>query len=460
MMQNEWNTRYQGKRVMVLGMARSGVAAAKLLHSLHATPVLNDTKNKEQLANVVKELEEFPIEWRLGENAVEVLDTCDILLISPGVPLDAPVIKKAQEQGKYVVGELEFASQFLKGDMLCITGTNGKTTTVTLLGEILKNAGYTTHVAGNIGYPLSSVALSSKEGEVTVVEVSSFQLETMDHMHPKISALLNVTPDHLERHHTMSEYIRLKKRLFENQNSSEVAVLNAEDAVCQEVTKEYPCKPFFFSSKQTLKEGICLQGDIVTIFSNGEKVEIIQKDKIKIPGEHNLENAMVATAMAYQYGVSKEVIAKTLQEFSGVEHRIEFVKQVRGVSYINDSKGTNEASTIKAVQAVTAKTYLILGGYDKHVSFESLAKVICSSSHIQEVLLIGQTAPQIRRELAQEGYEAMKDFATLEETVQYVGEHAKHGETVLFSPACASFDMFKDYEQRGRIFKALVHALD
>ena len=451
--------RYEKKRVMVVGMARSGVAAAQLLLSHGAIPVLYDEKKADAFGDTLIPLKDTACEFHLGEDPFVLMDKCDSVVISPGVPIDAPIVKAAKEQGLPIVGELELAFSLLQGEVLAISGTNGKTTTTTLLGKMFENAGRITHVAGNIGYPLSSVALISKKSDVVVVEVSSFQLESIRTFHPCVAALLNITEDHLNRHGTMEQYIRLKQRIFENQTPQDIAVLNMDDPILVKMADKVKANVAFFSRTQYVSNGACVEDGKIVWRWDGLTKPICDADQILIPGPHNLENALAATAMAASRGVPSAVIRHTLQSFTGVEHRIEKVRVLDGVTYINDSKGTNVDSTIKAVLSMKAPTVLILGGYDKHTDFMPLCKVIVASGVISQILVIGETARQIAKTLNEAGYHNITQGFSMEDVVQKARQLAVSGGNVLLSPACASFDMFRDFEHRGQVFKEIVTQL-
>lgn len=450
---------WQGKRVMVLGLARSGVAVAQLLCKYGATVLLSDKKTKEQLGESVKPLENLNCEWFVGQGPEAAMETADMLLISPGVPIDAPVVKMAEEKGIPVTGELEVAAQLCDGLQVALTGTNGKTTTVSLLGEIFRAAGKIAHVAGNIGYPLSASAMESTQDDAVVIEVSSFQLETTEKFHPRVAAVLNLTPDHLNRHYTMENYANVKRHIFDCQTENDVAVLNFDDAACRKMAEGLKAKVAYFSRTQELPEGACVVNGQIVLRWKGEEKVVCPAKEVFIPGPHNLENALAAAMMAYAAGVPAPVIRHMLRTFKGVEHRIEPVRDLDGVRWYNDSKGTNVDSTIKAVETMTAPTVLILGGSDKGVSFDDLADVIIKSGQIKDVVLCGATAPQIEKSLVAYGYTAIHHAKNYEETVALCRKLAVEGGNVLLSPACASFDMFSDYEQRGRIFKELVNNL-
>ncbi len=448
------------KRILVVGMARSGIAAAELLLHHGAVPILNDQKPQEVFEEALAPLLRTACEFRMGMEAEPLLDGADGVVISPGVPLTAPIVTAAAEKGIPLIGELELASSLLLGDLAAVSGTNGKTTTVTLIGRMLENAGRVAHVAGNIGYPLSCVALIAKKEDVTVAEVSSFQLETIRTFRPHIAALLNITEDHLNRHGTMEEYIRLKQRLFENQTDEDVAILNYEDATLREMAASLKSRVAYFSRVRAVESGAYINEDGKIVFAwDGESTAICDATSVLIPGPHNLENALAATAVAMLMGVPAPVVRHTLQSFTGVEHRIEKVRVFQGVTYINDSKGTNVDSTIKAIQSMKAPTVLLLGGYDKHVSFAALAREVASSPQIAQVVLIGQTARMIQEALEAAGYTSLTRAYSMEDAVTKAGKLAVSGGNVLLSPACASFDMFRDFEQRGEVFKQIVNAL-
>ncbi len=447
------------KRVLVVGMARSGIAAAELLLHHGAVPILSDSKKQEAFAGDLDVLKNTACEFRLGEDPVKLLEDADLVVISPGVPVDAPIVLTAKDKGITLVGELELAFALMQGEVLAITGTNGKTTTTTLVGKIFENAGRQTYVAGNIGYPLSSVALQSKKDDIVVTEVSSFQLETTKTFRPKVAALLNITEDHLNRHGTMAQYTRYKQRVFENQTEQDIAILNLDDPAVAKMAPKLKGRVLYFSRTQTVENGAWIEDGKIVFTLDGLKSPICDADRVLIPGPHNLENALAATAMAAAMGVPAPVIRHTLQSFTGVEHRIEKVRVFQGVVYINDSKGTNVDSTIKAVQSMRSPTVLILGGYDKHTDFMPLCKEIVTSGQIDHVVVIGQTAKQLRLQLEEAGYLAVTSAYSMEEAIDKARQLAVAGGNVLLSPACASFDMFRDYEQRGEVFKELVNKL-
>lgn len=450
---------FEGKKVLVCGMARSGVSAAQCLYELGARVTISDSKAEEKLAEALQPLEGMDIRRCLGDQAQPAdLESYDLAVTSPGIPMQAPILRAVQAAGVPLIGELELGAQVSRAPLYAVTGTNGKTTTTTLIGEIFRNLGKTTYVVGNIGYPFTACALQCGEEDVAVAEVSSFQLETITTFHPHIAVMCNITEDHLNRHGTMEEYIRVKERIFENMGQGDYAVLNLDDPIVRGMAERIPCTPAFFSRRQEVETGAYLEGEEVVFSLNGHKKRVLRADEIRIPGEHNLENALAATALAMLAGVPAPVVRHTLKTFPGVEHRIETVRTVEGVTYINDSKGTNVDASIRAVRAMKVPTVLLAGGYDKHTDFLPLAREILASK-IHTVVVLGDTAEQIERALRAVGFESILHAKTFEEAVLLARSCAREGENVLLSPACASFDMFQDYEERGRVFKEIVSRL-
>ena len=450
---------FEGKKVLVCGMARSGVSAAQCLYELGARVTISDSKAEEKLAEALQPLEGMDIRRCLGDQAQPAdLESYDLAVTSPGIPMQAPILRAVQAAGVPLIGELELGAQVSRAPLYAVTGTNGKTTTTTLIGEIFRNLGKTTYVVGNIGYPFTACALRCGEEDVAVAEVSSFQLETISTFHPHIAVMCNITEDHLNRHGTMEEYIRVKERIFENMGQGDYAVLNLDDPIVRGMAERIPCTPAFFSRRQEVETGAYLEGEEVVFSLNGHKKRVLRADEIRIPGEHNLENALAATALAMLAGVPAPVVRHTLKTFPGVEPRIETVRTVEGVTYINDSKGTNVDASIRAVRAMKVPTVLLAGGYDKHTDFLPLAREILASK-IHTVVVLGDTAEQIERALRAVGFESILHAKTFEEAVLLARSCAREGENVLLSPACASFDMFQDYEERGRVFKEIVSRL-
>ncbi len=447
------NECWKDKRVLVVGMARSGLAAAETLLELGALAVLSDAKAEIAGAEA---LIAKGCEGRLGESAESLVSDCDAVIVSPAVPKEAPVIAEANRLGVLVLAELEFAAGLVQGMQIAITGTNGKTTTCALTGEMLKNAGKNTYVAGNIGLPLSAVALKTTPDDYSVIEVSSFQLENMPAFHPRVAVMLNLTPDHLNRHGTMEAYGALKEGMLRNQTEADYFIYNADDPFCSAVAGRARAKTVPFSRTQALKDGAWIQDGQMMVGGRA----LCGVEELSLPGAHNQQNALAAAAIAAQLSVPAPVIRHTLRSFQGVEHRMETVRTLHGVKYINDSKGTNPESTVPAVQSMTVPTVLIAGGEDKGIQFDLLADAVRQNPNIRHVVLIGRTAEMIREALEKAGYTActMAGF-DFEKAVRLARELVGESGAVLLSPACASFDMFKDFEARGRIFKEIVAAM-
>ncbi len=453
----------KGKFVLVFGSGISGVAASRLLLKEGADVVLHDGNEKlepekireEILSNVSGEVT-GNVQIVLGKLPEDIMDRISLIVMSPGVPTDLPVVDRMREKNIPIWGEIELAYTYGKGDVLAITGTNGKTTTTALLGEIMKAYKEHTYVVGNIGNPYTSVALTQTEDSVTVAEMSSFQLETVRTFAPKVSAVLNISPDHLNRHHTMEAYIEAKKNIAKNQTAEDTCVLNYEDEVTRRFGENLMAKVLYFSSQHKLERGIYLEdGDI--IYNVGEPVKVCNVNDLKLLGTHNYENVMAAVAMAAAYGVPMESIRRAIRAFQGVEHRIEFVAEKNGVVYYNDSKGTNPDAAIKGIQAMNRPTLLIGGGYDKDSSYGEWIDAF--EGKVKKLVLIGATKEKIAKEAREHGFEPIVFADTFEEAVQICVEHAEAGDAVLLSPACASWGMFSNYEERGDKFKELVNQL-
>ncbi len=450
----EWNK----KRVLVFGTGISGIGAANLLIRMGAEVLLYDGNEKLKKEEILANLEPgAQAEVILGELSGEERARLDLVVLSPGVPTDLPLVKELEAAGLPIWGEVELAYAVGQGRVLAITGTNGKTTTTALLGKIMGDAGDSVFVVGNIGTPYTSAALQMKPESVTVAEISSFQLETIHRFHPQVSAVLNITEDHLNRHHTMEEYIRVKERIAENQTADEVCVLNYEDPVLREFGRQVKCRVLYFSSERELEEGIFLRDGEIVLRWDGTEQGIVRTEEQKLLGKHNFENIMAAAAMAYCAGVPKEQIRKSICEFTAVEHRIEYVTEKNGVAYYNDSKGTNPDAAIKGIQAMNRPTYLIGGGYDKESSYGEWIQSF--DGKVRCLVLIGQTREKIAAEARKQGFTDLVLADSLEEAVRICAEKAKPGEAVLLSPACASWGQFDNYEQRGRMFKEYVRAL-
>ena len=446
-----------GKKVLVFGSGISGIGAVKLLEDHGAEVILYDGNDKldkvamkEQLGDGVK------AEIILGEFPEKLIDTLDIAVLSPGVPTDLPVVNAMRDKKVAVIGEVELAYAFGKGDVLAITGTNGKTTTTTLLGEIMKAYKEHTYVVGNIGNPYTVAARQMEEDAVAVAEMSSFQLESIVTFRPKVSAILNFTPDHLNRHHTMEAYVNAKKNIAKNQTAEDYCILNYEDERTREFGEHIDAQVIYFSSRQKLEKGIYLDNGNM-IYKNPEEVLVCNVDELQLLGMHNYENYMAAVAMAAVYGVPMYIIRKVIRAFKGVEHRIEYVTEKNGVVYYNDSKGTNPDAAIKGIQAMNRRTVLLGGGYDKGSEFTEWINAF--DGKVKKLILIGATKEKIAADAEKCGFHDYVFADTFEEAVLLAAKTAESGEAVLLSPACASWGMFPNYEVRGDEFKRIVNSL-
>ena len=422
-----------------------------------AKPVVlegNEKADREQIRAKIPE--SITYDLIIGNLPEEVMDTLDLAVLSPGVPTDLPFVIKLQDKKIPVWGEIELAYVCGKGRLAAITGTNGKTTTTALTGAIMREYYDSVFVVGNIGLPYTEYALEMKDSSVTVAEVSSFQLETIHSFRPEVSAILNITPDHLNRHHTMQCYIDTKARIAENQTKDQICVLNYEDSELKKLADKIPADIFWFSSARPLERGIWLDGEDI-IYKDTEEIKICTIHDMQLLGVHNYENVMAAVAITMHMGVPVECIRKAIAEFKAVEHRIEFVREVHGVRYYNDSKGTNPDAAIKAVQAMVTPTVVIGGGYDKQSSYEEW--IDSFGDTVKCLVLLGATADKIEATARKAGFTNIIRVASLEEAVKVSAAQAQSGEAVLLSPACASWDMFKSYEQRGTLFKEYVNQL-
>ena len=427
--------RFQGKHFVVIGAKRSGLAAIELLKKQGARVTAMDSEPSD-LANVT-----------VVAQKEENLRDADAVVLSPGVPYDLPMLENVRARGIPTIGEVELASYFLQGPVIGITGSNGKTTTTALTGHVLKQCGIPCQVGGNIGTAVASLVASSSPKQWNVLELSSFQLESIVDFRASIAACLNVTPDHLDRHHTFEIYANAKGRLFDTQQASDFAVLNYDDPTCRAFASRTKARIVWFGSP----EGVSLKGDSIEFNGSG----FMTRSQIKLRGMHNVENVMAAAAIAHLTGAKLEEIGAAVASFPGVEHRIEFVRNLAGVEYYNDSKATNVDAALKAIDAFPGGLWIILGGKDKNSDYAPLRAPLAERA--KGVLLIGMAAPLIRKALA--GAVALTDCETLERAVSYAREHAASGDTVLLAPACASFDQFENYERRGERFKHLVAEL-
>jgi UDP-N-acetylmuramoylalanine--D-glutamate ligase len=443
-----------GKRALVVGLGKSGVASALFMKAHGARVTVSDTKSGDELRNEIPVLLDHGITVETGGHGERTFRGQDVIVVSPGVPVDAPPLVQARSLGETVIGEIELAAQFLPGPVIAITGSNGKTTTTTLTGEILTAGGIPVLVGGNIGTPAISLADRAKPETAIVLEVSSFQLETIQTFRPKVAVVLNVTPDHLDRHHTFEIYTDAKARIFENQQPSDFAVLNADDPTCVAMSKRTRAQVFWFSRQKEVEQGAWVRdGNVVFGDSKGQR-EILQVSEIPLKGAHNLENVLAAVCAGALMGCAPEKIRQAVHSFKAVEHRLEFVATVGGVDYYNDSKATNVDATIKALESFPANIHLILGGKDKGSSYTVLNDLI--RQRVKRIYTIGAAAAKIESQV--KGAEVVH-AETLENAIRKANAAAQPGDVVLLAPACASFDQFKSYEHRGKLFKEIVHGL-
>jgi UDP-N-acetylmuramoylalanine--D-glutamate ligase len=452
------------KRVLVVGLGKSGVASALFLKAHGARVTVSDTKSGDELRNEIPVLLDHGITVETGGHGERTFHGQDLIVVSPGVPVDAPLLVQARSLGEAVIGEIELAAQFLPGPIVAITGSNGKTTTTTLTGEILAAGGLPTLVGGNIGTPAISLAELAKPESVIVLEVSSFQLETIQTFRPKVAVVLNVTPDHLDRHRTLAAYVDAKARMFENQRGEDFAVLNEDDPICVTMATRTRAQVFWFSRKKEVKQGAWLRDGNI-LFRDGTGLqreaqrEIMLVSEIPLKGAHNLENVLAAVCAGALMGCEPEKIRQAVRDFKAVEHRLEFVATIRGVDYYNDSKATNVDATIKALESFPANIHLILGGKDKGSDYSVLNDLL--RQRVKRVYTIGAAAEKIESQIvsSKNGGVEVVHAETLENALRKANAVAVPGDVVLLAPACASFDQFKNYEQRGQVFKEIVRAL-
>lgn len=448
------------KKVVVVGTGVSGMGAVKLLSETSADITLYDGNDKADRDEILKKIpDDCDLRLIIGEMPDEVVKDTDLLVISPGVPIDSDIVKLFEKENVPVWGEIELAYNFEKGTVFAITGTNGKTTTTTLVGEIMKKYNNQTFVVGNIGNSYTSEVLKTTKDSYTVAEISSFQLETIREFAPKGSAILNITPDHLNRHYTMENYAAVKESITKNQwkvREDDYCVLNYDDKVLREFGKTIK-NPVYFSRKEKPSKGAYLDGRIIRYFDGKDDYEVMSVDDMHLFGNHNYENVMAAIAMTIEAGVPLNIIINVIKDFMGVEHRIEYVRDKNGVRYYNDSKGTNPDSSIKALEAMSRPTILIAGGYDKHSEFDEFIEAF--DNKVKLMVLLGQTADKIEETAVRHGFTNIIKTDSLEKAVKICAENAVSGDVVLLSPACASWGMFKNYEERGKLFKEYVNSL-
>ena len=446
-----------GKRVLVVGLGKSGLAAARFLKERGARVTVSDARPATLIAELPGLLEQG-IMVEAGSHGLLTFRRQDLIVVSPGVPASTPELKQVRAMGMHIIGELELGAQSLQGKVLAITGSNGKTTTTSLLGEILKAAGKPTLVGGNIGKPVTELVPESTPETWSVLEVSSFQLETVETFRPRIAMVLNITPDHLDRHGSFENYAAAKARITEFQTAEDFLVLNAEDKATQMVAAKTKAQIYWFSPRRQIKQGAFVHGETIFFLpSEGAKPEpVMPVAEIPLAGAHNVENVLAAVCAARLAGVASETIRTAVAAFKAVEHRLEFVRELHGVRYYNDSKATNVDATVKAVEAFAGGIYLILGGKDKDSDYAAMGPLL--HDRVKTVITIGSAAEKIEHQLA--GVVKIESAGTMDRAVALAHEVAVAGDTVLLAPACASFDQFQNYEHRGQVFKSLVQSLN
>jgi UDP-N-acetylmuramoylalanine--D-glutamate ligase len=445
----------KNKRVLVVGLGKSGLSAAMFLRARGARVTVSDTRSAVALANDIPALLDAGIMVESGGHGLLTFRRQDLIVISPGVPMDTPEVKQAKAFGLPVIGELELATRFLQGQVVAITGSNGKTTTTTLLGKIFSDAGLSTLVGGNIGLPVIDLVAKSTPETTSVLEVSSFQLETVEQFHPHIAVVLNITPDHLDRHGSFENYAAAKTRITERQGADDFLVLNAEDKATQMVALKAKAQIYWFSGRRPIKQGAFVYGEsIVFVAREGAKSEpVMPVSEIRLKGSHNVENVLAAVCAARLVGISAETIRSAVADFKAVEHRLELVKSVNGVEFYNDSKATNVDAAMKAVASFGGGIHLILGGKDKDSDYSLMAELL--KERVKAVYTIGTAAEKIERQLR--GVVKMVQAETMQVAVSEAAKAAVSGDIVLLSPACSSFDQFENYEHRGRVFRQFVN---
>ncbi len=449
----------KNKNVLLVGLAKTGVSTIKKLNKLGANIIVNDIKPKEKLEGIIEEIDNLDnIEYVLGKH-LENIENIDLTIVSPGVPLDLPFIEKIKSEGIKIIGEVELAYKLSKNPtFIGITGTNGKTTTTSLVGEMFKKANKDTYIVGNIGNPVIDTVDLTNENSYLVTELSSFQLESIEDFKPKVSTIINITEDHLNRHHTMENYINAKARIFKNQDKTDFTILNYDDSIVRDLGKSSNGNVLYFSIKEEVKQGAYLdKNNNIVIKVDGEELILMNKSELSLPGNHNLENAMSAILMAYVLNIDTDVIIETLRTFKGVEHRLEFVTNKDGIMFVNDSKGTNPDSTIKAITSYEKPIVLIAGGYEKQSDFTEMIKY--ATKNVKALVLLGQTADKIATTAKEHGINNISKVEDMEAAVKKAYEIAESGDVVLLSPACASWDMYPNFEARGLDFKENIYKL-
>jgi len=445
----------KNKRVLVVGLARTGIATALFCATRGATVTATDARNETEIGDALATVRDAGVRLELGGHQENTFLQQDLIIPSPGVPADAPLLQAARAKGVAIWSEIELAYRFRQGKLIGITGSNGKTTTTSLVEHILRSASLPTILAGNIGTPLIACVERMTPETLTVVELSSFQLELIQSFRTDISVFLNLTPDHLDRHHSLESYAKAKARIFENQREEDFAILNADDPG---TTPLAPTRPqvYWFSRKQRAAQGAFLQGGDIVFRSDGQEEVVLKREEVPLPGAHNLENVLAAVAATRLAGAQASAVAEGVRSFAGVEHRLEFVAEIHGVRYYNDSKATNVDATLKALDAFPGRILVILGGKDKGSDYTLLQNSLREKAFL--ALLIGAAAEKIDSQIA--GSVAIERAGTLDRAVEIASHAARLGDIVLLAPACASFDQFQNYEHRGRVFKDLVRQLE
>lgn len=445
------------KNVLVLGLGISGVSTVKALDKLGANMVISDTKSQEELKDYIDEIKDIDVKYVLGTNKV-LLEDIDLIVKSPGVPLDLQIIKEAKTKDIEVITDLELAYRINPNrNIIAITGTNGKTTTTTLTGEYFKKAGYNTYVMGNIGVGVLWNMINSRDDDIFVIEASSFQLENTYEFKPKISLILNITPDHLNWHKTFENYVNAKKKIFKNQGKDEYTVLNYDDPLLRDMKDEIKSNLIWFSVDKELSKGIYIEDGYIVIDDGNQIKKVVKTEEIKILGKHNLENALASVAVGWIMGLDIDIIRDVLKTFPGVEHRIEYVDTIDGVKFYNDSKGTNSDASIKAIEAVSSPIILIAGGMDKGTEFDDF--ILSFNGKVKALVLLGETKEKIKETAYKYGFEKVYLVKDMEEAVRKSFQLANRGDNILLSPACASWDMYHSFEARGEHFKGIVSSL-
>ena len=452
-----WLASLAGRRVTVVGLARSGIAAIRLLRETGAIVTGSDVKALAALGREVAALRDAGVRLVTNGDAHRAFEGATLVVVSPGVPLDAPQLAPARAAGLPIIGELELGWRAMEAETIAITGTNGKTTTTALTGALLAEQPRPVLVAGNIGTPLAAHALTFPRDGLVVAEVSSFQLESIDAFQPRVAAVLNVTPDHLDRHGSFDAYVDAKARIFRNQAPTDCAVLNADDPAAAALARRTRARVVWFSRRRPLEPGVFVHDGWVAARLNGHVEAICPLAEMQLRGQHNVENVLAATACALWRGLGAAAIRRAIGRFRAVEHRIEFVRDLRGVQFYNDSKGTNVASTVKALESFQERVVLIAGGKGKGQDFAPLAEA--ARGRVNHAVVIGEDGPRIAAALGAIGITASA-AATMQAAIEAARAQARPGDVVLLSPACASFDMFDNYEHRGDLFKRLVGVLD